>query len=118
MKQIILSILLGTLTSAILVFIFYPEPHKCSTGPFALKQNGDTLFLKSQLLHDTLVVIKTIEKMQRPKYDTTWIDFSGAGSISSDGFYLGNSGWVVHPNILFKNGATKDTIYENEIQYY
>lgn len=91
--------------------------HAHESKAFALKQNGDTLFIPTQVVvkHDTLVVIQTTER--RPIQDSIdaaqWI--SGTGTIVS---YVGGSWTIERGSLEPKPYKQRDTIYEHKIIYY
>lgn len=87
--------------------------HLHESKPYALKQNGDTLFIPTQVIikHDTLVVIQTSER--RPVQDSIYeiTGWSTGGTIVS-------GGWSVQTEERPKIYKSRDTIYEHKIIYY
>jgi hypothetical protein len=89
------------------------------TKPYALKQNGDTLFIPTQVVvkHDTLVVIRTTDSvyLDRRKY---YFDSLGHQHRVDGQMNIWSGGWSMGRINNFKDGRTKDTIYEHKIIYY
>lgn len=100
-----------------IITIVWHEVSESACKPYALKQNGDTLFIPTQVVvkHDTLVVIRTEER--RPASDTLFpqlISVSSSGTLT----YVSSGGWTYPVNDEPKPYKQRDTIYEHKIIYY
>lgn len=115
---------LAVIVAGLSLYLILPKEHTVGK-PYALKQNGDTLFIPTQVVvkHDTLVVIVTTER--RPVQDSIdaanlvfRVDTSAmfstyilpGGHLISNG--VGEARWSKQPK------TTRDTIYEHKIIYY
>lgn len=100
-----------------LMFVIFFRTDNSTTPPYALKQNGDTLFIPTQVIikHDTLVVIQTSER--RPVQDS----ISEITGWSTGGTFV-SGGWISDPNwntLPSKRPyKQRDTIYEHKVIYY
>ena len=102
--KVILGILAGICFAIYLYRLFFTEPKPPSCPHIRV----DTVKV-SELVHDTLVVIKTIDSVP---YPDCWYNRNDSFLC----FYSGGSSLRRDP--LFADGRTRDTIWENEVIHY